>query len=490
MKKNKFLILILCLALLIRGAALPAAATEASEEEATEATVALANVGDAAIVNGCRTMEGMSSLAGSDRILDTASAAFVYELNTDTLIYSYNPDLRLYPGSLSKMLTALIAIEYGELSDQITVSTREISQLPVGSITAGLKNGEVVTLEDVLYALILTSANDAALIVAEYVAGDEASFVKLMNERAVELGCTNTYFTNCHGLDDAAQYTTARDMARITKAAAENETFKEIFGATKYTIEPTNKYEEQRKLESGNHLVYDAVLPQFNDTRVTGGMPSYVSAASGASIAFTAEDNGMSLVVVLIGCTRTYKDNGWQADYYGNFNEALDVLEFVYNGYRINRVVYTGEALKTFQVGNGLNAVVGCPLEDIDSVVPTGTKMSNLIEKYAIVNGGLNAPIKEGDKIATVQLWYGTSCIAETELYAMSDISSVTDTGLSISSAASRDDSNLSDFLGFLGVLCLIILVPLAVYLTYNSIMRSRVRARRRRRRASRRRSR
>ena len=502
MKKNTLLIVLLCLVMLLQSFPLTAMATEVTEEEeetevvteeeTVEITYAVPEYTStsAPVLYGCRTINAQIPLAGSERMLDSAKGAFVYEVNTGTVLYAYNPDLRVSPGSLVKLVTALVAIEYGNLNDKITVSTREISKLPVGAITSGLKNGEVVTLEDVLHCLIIESANDAALVLAEYVAGSEADFVPLMNERIQEMGCTDTYFTNCHGLDDSNQYTTARDMAKITTAACENEIFKELFGTVSYTVPATNKMDEERKLESGNHLMYQGIITKFNDSRVTGAMPSYTSAASGASITFTAEDNGMDLVFVILGATRTYASNGWKVEVYGNFEEALDLLEFAFSGYKISRVFYSGQAFKSFQVGNGQNNVVGMPMEEIDSVVPTGTKMSNYTTKYTVAGGGLSAPIRAGDKVATVQLWYATSCIAETTLYAMSDIASLTDTGLEISNAASRDDSDLSGLLGFLGVVALVILIPMAVYLTYNSIMRSRVRAKRRRRRASRRRSR
>lgn len=502
MKKNKLISMILCLALLLSVLSPTVFATQVEDdtsEETTEETttspaetVDPSSIPDVAYGNtpvsyGCRTLDGQSPLGGSDRLLDSASGAFVYETTTKTLVYAYNPDTHLAPGSLAKILTALIVIEKGKLTDTVTVSTREISQLPLGAITFGLKNGEVVTVEDLLKCMIVMSANDAALVLAEYIAGSEEEFVKLMNARAVEIGCTDTNFVNCHGLDNSAQYSSARDMAKITTAACENETFKELFGCTSYTFPTTNKRDETEKLTSVNYLMSASIIEKYNDSRVTGAMPSYTSPTSGASISFTAESNDMTYVCVILGATRIYDSTGWRAQYYGNFDEAIDLIEYVFTNYRINRVIYNGQALKTFQVGNGQNSVVGAPSIELDTVVPINAKMSSFIEKYALTGGGLSAPIEAGQQIATVQLWYGTSCIAETELYAMSEVREQGKTGVSISNAASKDDSNL---LGFLGVLCLIILVPMAVYLTYNSIMRSRMRARRRRRRASRRRSR
>ena len=126
----------------------------------------------------------------------------------------------------------------------------------------------------------------------------------------------------------------------------------------------------------------------------------------------------------------------------------------------------------------------------MDAVLPAEAKLDNLILKYSVANGGLAAPIQSDQQIATMQIWYRTSCIAETELYAMSAVRSAEDSKLDIQSKATRDDSNMSDILSFLGVVCLVIFVPLAIYLFVNNLRRTIARNRRRRRRKSRRRSR
>lgn len=477
MKKKRIFTLLLCICLFLQMLPTFAAAEEDAQEQVP--------VGNVTVDNGCRTMEAMSPLGGNQRRLETAQAAFIYEKSTDTVIYSYNPDLKLYPGSLSKILTALIGIEQVDLSEKITVSTREISKLPVGSITAKLKEGEVVTMEDVVHALILTSANDAALIIAEHIAGNEATFVEMMNQRARKIGCTNTQFTNCHGLDDINQHTTARDMARITVEAMKNETFAKIFGTMTYEIPPTNRSEKVRKLESGNHLMYDMVITKYNDRRVTGGMPSYSSALAGASIAFTAEDKGMDLVFVVMGAQRTFNDSG-NADYYGNFDEAQELLLYTFGGYKINQLLYPGMALHQFKVNDGECSVVGTTDVSMNAVLPADAHMKNLIMKYSVVDGGITAPIDKGDKIASVQLWYGASCIAEVDLFAMSEVRDEDDTGVEIY-GPSRDDSNIW---GLLGVVLLIMVGVFGAYLAYNAYRRAVARAHRRKRRSSRRRSR
>lgn len=500
MKKNRFLITLLCLLLVLQPVFAAATETdnttqEEPSEETTEETVVQKDIfsveevssSDVAVVSGCRTLEAMYPLDGSEQKLKTAQSVFVYETNTQTAIYAYNPDLQVIPGALSKMLTALIALEYCSLDEEVTVKSYEFSTLPVGALHTKLSDGEKLSMRDLLHLLILGSYNDAALAIAAYVAGGEAAFVDMMNEKLEKIGCTNTHLVDCHGLNTADQHTTARDMARIVEACTQNEDFCEIFSATSYTVPETNK-SESRSLKSLNYLTEQTILPKFNYAGITGGFPSY-SAAAGASIAFTGTKNNMDLIFVVMGASRTHNSDSGLATYYGNFEEACDLIEYVFGGFRIYRMVYEGQALKQFQVTNGEQDVVGYPNVNIDTVLPTGTKMSNLIEKYSAVGGGISAPISSGDRIATVQLWYGASCLADVELYAASDVRELGNTGLVIS-GASRDDSGLVGVLSFFGKALLVLAVLFGVYLAYNSLMRSRARARRRRRRASRRRSR
>ena len=314
MKKIRNLCLILCLAMALQWLAFPVRATETTDDTGTEETTAqeetqtayeelpTVEYGSASITNGCRTINGMTPLAGSDRILSTSQAAFIYEINTQTIIYSYNPDVHLYPGSLAKILTALIAIEQGDLDEVVTFSTQWNSTLPIRSQVADLKEGEELTLEALLYWMMLESANDAALNIAGHIAGSQAAFAELMNQKAAEIGCTDSHFTNAHGLDDPEQYTTARDMVKIVLAATQNETFKEIFGSVGYNMPATNRTEEARVIETDNHLMYQLILPQFNDDRVTGGKTSSTGGA-GSSTICTAEVDGMSLVCLVMGAT-------------------------------------------------------------------------------------------------------------------------------------------------------------------------------------------
>ena len=193
----------------------------------------------------------------------------------------------------------------------------------------------------------------------------------------------------------------------------------------------------------------------------------------------------MDLVFVIMGAHRTFNDSG-NADYYGNFDEAQELLIYTFNGYKINQLLYPGLSLHQFKVNDGECSVVGSPNVSLSAVLPADAHMNNLIMKYSVVDGGIKAPIDKGDKVASVQLWYGASCMAEVDLFAMSDVRDQDETGVEIY-GPTRDDSNIW---GLLGIVLLILVGVFVAYLAYNAYRRAMARARRRKKRANRRRSR
>lgn len=497
MKKFSGLSILLAVVLLLQMFSFPVYATETGEN--TGDTVATepaldpvfappeAAYGTATVLSGCRTIEAQTPLGGSSRILDTAAAAFVYELNTGTLIYSYNPDISLSPGGLARVMTALVAVEHGNLEDVITVREGLKKDLPNGSNTLKLKSGEKVTLRDLLYGMFLGWNTDCALLLAEHIAGSQSNYVQLMNECAQRIGCVATVFGNIHGLDSSSQSTTARDMAKITQYALKNPNFKDLFSATSYTI-PATEQSEARTVRALNYLKEETWVPKYNDERVTGGFASY-SEAAGANLTFSAESKGMSYIMVLLGCSREIAENGYTVISYGNYEEAWDLLAFAFDNYKLCRLLYDGQSMSQFTVANGENHVVGQSHASIDAILPIDANMKNLIFKYSVTGGGLTAPVLREQKIATLQIFYRTSCVAETEIYAMSSVSEVNKTGLKIQSAI-RTDSDTKGVLRFIGIVCLLILGPIFIYLVVNHIRRTIARNRRRRRRQERRRSR
>ena len=489
MKKCKLHIILLCIAMLFQCICIPATASQVGEgtdtTEITETTESAETpiFGTASITNGCRTIEGMIPLSGSERRLESAQGVMVFDTKTKTVVYSYNPDLKLSPGTLTKLVTALVVLDTCDLDEIVVCHSKNISRLPGGSQNQKIKELEEFTVEQLLHLLLMSGANDAAVALAEHVAGNMTSFVTLMNDKVRRLGCTSTEFGNVHGLDNAAQYSTARDMTKIYMEVMKSDTLMTILFTSRYEVPPTNKTEDARKLTSGNYHISEDIVAKYYDNRVKGGLASYTD-NSGSAIVVNAENKQLSLVAVILGARRDFAANGWTVTYYGNFDEMIELLEFSFNGFKSARIMYEGQALYQLPVPGGECDVVVQPNVNYDSVLPADCKFDNLIKNVTYEQ--LTAPIKEGDLIGTITLSYRSSVVAEAELYAMADVNKAKGTAAQANIGA---EEGTSEFLSGLVTVCLVILGIAASYLLINALRRAYGRAKRRRRRANRRRS-
>lgn len=456
--------------------------------------------GSVGVLNGCRSLDGQMPLAGSNRKLDTAQSAIIYERNTGTLVYAYNPDLKLAPGALSKIVNALVVMERVEdLDTVVTVQAGIASRIPGGANSIKLKSEEQLTVRDLLHCMILQNAADAAVALAEYVAGTRATFVDMMNQRVKQMGCMSTTFTDVHGVGSGAQYTTARDMIRIMMAAVDNARLNELLATQSYEVPATN-LSEARKFKSQNYLMETTVVPKYNYKQVTAGFASY-SETNGASVVCTADNTkdskgnrnptGLNLVCVVMGATRQFDTNkSWVVLNYGNFDEMVALLEYAYKNFKTYRVIYKGMSIEQLPVTGANNDVVGVADVDIDTVLPAKAKMKNLITNVSVRDGGLTAPIEKDEVIATVELWYQASCLAEAQLLAQESVRTAENSGLTVYSAlAPKTEGARSGFSKAVLVICAVILVPVISYLIINSLLRRRAKARRKKRRQERKRS-
>ena len=221
-----------------------------------------------------------------------AESAVVMDLDSGTFLYSKNMDVAKYPASITKILTTLIAIEHSRLSEKVTFSENAVYGIEQGSSNIGIRLGENLTMEDCLYGMMLESANEVCVAVAEHISGSVDAFVELMNQKAASLGCTNTHFTNPNGLPDENHYTTAHDMALIAQAAYNNATFRKVCQTTTYCIGKTNKCGEERWLSNHHKMLPDR---DYTYEGCTGGKTGFTSLAGNTLVTF-ARRNGMTLV--------------------------------------------------------------------------------------------------------------------------------------------------------------------------------------------------
>lgn len=197
----------------------------------------------------------------------SGESAILIDVDTLEILYSKNPHQKLYPASTTKIMTGILAIELGNMDDIVTVD-QEVVDLTDGSHIA-LEPGEELSLEHLINALLIESANDAALAIAKHISGSIDEFVKLMNEKAKAIGALNTNFVNPNGLPHEEHLSTAYDLALMAKYAMENETFREIVKNYTYTIPITNKKSQERNLWSANRLLYSTERINVNGTQTT-----------------------------------------------------------------------------------------------------------------------------------------------------------------------------------------------------------------------------
>lgn len=223
-------------------------------------------------------------------------SAILLEDTTNAVLMEQAADEVRSPGSIVKIMTVLLALENGSLTDEVTYSANAVAVVTGGAAGIGAKEGETMTLEQCLYAIMLGSANDASVQVAEQISGSVEAFVEKMNSRAAELGCTNTVFTNPTGLPDDSQHSTARDLALILQAAINNPNFCRISSAVSYTIPATN-VSAARSLTNSFPLIKSGTATPYEG--VLAGRSGYTQ-ASGSTLAAAVENSGTRLICVLL----------------------------------------------------------------------------------------------------------------------------------------------------------------------------------------------
>lgn len=412
MRKKGVISLILTLALVLAAVFVPVSATQIQAE----------NQPQNATYNSSYSTDAQVGILGTEQLIENAKSVFLYEMNSDTLMYAWNPDEQMLPSSLVKIMTALIAAESGKLSDAVTVKQSVLDTIPKDAVNAKLVADEVITLEDLVHCMMVGSANDAAAVIAEHVGGSQLEFVRMMNARAAELGCTGTEFTNAHGIQDNIQHTTARDMAKILEAALENEKFEEFFGTVYYVVKATNKSEERNML-TGNYMLTqekDDVRIYF-DPRATGGRTG-VNNDGSRCLASVSESNGMKLICIVMGSQSTLHEETFAVKVFGAYNETRELLDIGYGGYKTAQILYAGQALTQRTVLNGSGTVTLGSDVFVSAVLPEKVTTSELTYRYTDTGKELTAPIQKGDKISSVEVWYGNLCVAQADLYAMNAV--------------------------------------------------------------------
>lgn len=271
----------------------------------------------------------------------SAQAAILMDANTGVILYSKNIHERLYPASTTKIMTALLAMENGNLDDMVEFSHEAVFSVPTDGSNMGMDEGESITLEECLYGIMVASANEAANAAGEYVSGSIEDFVALMNERAREIGCTDTHFVNTNGLHDPQHYTSAYDLALISSLFFRNEMLCKISNTPRYHFEATATQPDDF-YKNNKHQLINGEIPYEG---IVGGKTGYTD-DSRQTLVTCAEQNGMRLVCVVFREERP-----------DQFTDTVELFDYGFHNFQVlniseNEEKYNIESTGFLQIGN------------------------------------------------------------------------------------------------------------------------------------------
>lgn len=320
------------------------------------------------------------------------NSAILIDAGTGDVLFEKNSSQKAYPASTTKILTAYIALSQNFNTDaEIIPSRNAVMSVPAGSSIAFFSANEKLTLEQVLYGLLIPSGNDAANILAEYISGSNSSFAELMNKTAKELGATNSNFKNPSGLPDDEHYTTAADLAKIAYSAMKLPKFKEIVSQARYVMPATNVVDIPRTFINTNKLLSAG---EYYYEGATGIKTGYTAQAGNCLVASASKD-GVYLISVVLG------GNNIPVGKSAVYTDTINLFNFGFANYSNNQLVAQGKVITTVIPKNSGKKTLELMTDgSINSLVENGD--TPVFQDIITLNSTISAPIKKGDVLGTL----------------------------------------------------------------------------------------
>ena len=335
-------------------------------------------------------------------------------LDTDEILYEKNIDDKLYPASITKIMTATVILESEKFKPKKKIAmTEEILDmvLGTGSAVSNLKAGEKITQLDLMYTILMSSFGDCTYLAAQYYGGSVEGFVDLMNAKAKELGLSGTHYQNPVGLHDDENYTTVRDVCTLTKYALKNETFKKIVESSRYTIPATNMHGE-RTLSSTNLLQDNTTAFYYQYAK---GVKTGYTDEAGRCLVSTASSGGYNYMCILMGCPPNDTKH---------FSDSRELYRWAFNNFSFKEIADSTEPVCEIPVELSLDTDFA-PLyfkEPFISVLPNGADDSTIVIKPELNYDSVEAPIKKGDILGKATVVFAEQVIGTVDLVAGEDI--------------------------------------------------------------------
>lgn len=408
----------------------------------------------------------------------TAEGCLIANVDTDAVIYEKNADERMYPASLTKIMTAVVVLdECADPQNTIATCNKDVLDILLGTDSSvfNLVAGEQLPVLELVYILLVHSANDAANVLAEHFGGTIPGFVDKMNAKAAELGMTGTHYMNAHGLHDPSHYTTPRDMYTLTKYALKNETFKKIFGTVRHTVPATNMTPKTRTLAT-TVFIQDPNTSLANTyyRPVDGGKTGYTDDAGRCLVTF-AEEKGITYICVIMKCPVT-NDAGVKVRY--EFAETKQLYEWVFSEFEYREVHDTATPVgeSPVELSMDTDTVAVALKTPVNAVVPKAAEASSFKVEVELFKPSAEAPIALGQELGTATVKYAGEHIATVPVVAIAEVEK---------SGILAFVKGFTDFFGgsIFGTIILVIALIIIAFILYVIIINHNRRKRRRNRR-------
>lgn len=344
----------------------------------------------------------------------TAKSAMLVSLDTNEVLFEKNADDKVYPASITKIMTTLLILESDKYDPNAKIAmTEEALDLVsgTGSSVSLLKAGEEISQLDLVYMVLMSSYGDCALLAAEYYYGSVENFVAQMNTRAAELGLEGTHYENPIGLHSEQNYTTARDTYKLTAFALQNQTFKEVCESTRHTVPATNMSGE-RTLSTTNFLQDNTTEYYYSYAK---GVKTGYTDEAGRCLVSTASYNGYNYICVVFGCPPDKKNH---------FTESKELYRWAFNNFEFKKVADSENPVAEIAVDLSLNTdFVSLYIEDgFVSILPKDADDSTISIVAKPISEKVDAPIKKGDVLGTADIIYAEQVIGTVNLVSNEDV--------------------------------------------------------------------
>lgn len=353
-----------------------------------------------------------------------ATSALLVDATYDEILYELNAHEKRYPASITKVMTALLtleAVDRGELAltDVITAPPGIHNDLSADSSTANIKSGEEMSLLDLLYCVLLPSANEACNVLAYAVAGGIPEFVALMNQRAAELGMTGTHYVNTHGLHNEDHYTTAWDIWLLAKEAMKHETFREIVSTAEYTVPATN-VSEQRLFYNTNALLSQLKYRGYVYQPAIG-IKTGSTTEAGLCLVSAAEEDGRTLYCVVLGAELAHQeDNSYKRM---NFSETVRLFEWGFDNFSYRTILESSDPVAQIEVTlSDTDHVLVRPEGSLSALLPKDLDVSEFTQTVTLDAESVEAPVTEGQVLGKITLSYDGEDYGSLDLVALNDV--------------------------------------------------------------------